>query len=280
MKAMLYRPQRHTALLVLLGLLTMASVGFAGLSKAAPSEAQSTAALFRESCAGCHGQLGNGGPMGPSLLTPQAKKLRRQSLNQIIYSGRPDMGMPAFQFTYSVDQIQALAVHVLKLQGRRSGGASRPIKRRRKKGPAPSPAEQASVNRGRQVFFKEARCAECHSVFDYGGRTAPQLNRFAKRKTRAQVLEAIVKPSVKISPGYQSTEIVMQDGTVLQQWSRNIQPETLELYDPEHELWTTYFKADLKSVRPLPESSMPANLLDPLTPAQREDLLNFLMTLK
>ena len=277
---MLNRPRRHTALLALLSLITMAGVGIVDFSKAAPAEPKSTAALFKESCAGCHGQLGNGGRMGPSLLTSQAKKLRRQSLNQIIYSGRPDMGMPAFQSTYSIDQIQALAVHVLKLQGRGSDGVNRRINMRRKKGPALSPAEQASVNRGRQIFFKEARCGECHSVFDYGGRTAPQLNRFAKRKTRAQVLEAIVKPSVKISPGYQSTEIVMQDGTVLQQWSRNIQPETLELYDPEHELWTTYFKADLKSVRPLSESSMPANLLDPLTPAQREDLLNFLMTLK
>ncbi len=277
---MLIRFRHRTAPLALFGLLILAGVGAGDLSKAAPSKPKSAKALFTESCAGCHGPRGNGGSMGPSLLTPRAKTLNRQSINRIIYSGRPDLGMPAFEFTYSRDQIKALAAHVLKLQGRGAGKAKRPIKKGKKRRAALSPAEQASVNRGRQVFFNEARCAECHSVFNYGGRTAPQLNRFAKRKTRAQVLEAIVNPSAKIALRYQTTEIVMLDGTVLQQWSRNIQPKTLELYNPEHELWTTYFKADLKSVRTLPESRMPANLLDPLTEAQREDLLNFLMTLK
>ncbi|MDG2049171.1 MAG: c-type cytochrome [Myxococcota bacterium] len=277
---MLFQIRHHTGSLALVGVLTLAGFGGAGLSRAASSEPQSTAALFTESCAGCHGQRGDGGSMGPSLLTPRAKALSRQKINQIISSGRPDMGMPAFEFTHRRDQIQALAIHVLKLQGRATGKAKGQMKNRKKKRAALSPAAQASVNRGRQIFFNEAQCSECHSVFNLGGRTAPQLNRFAKRKNRAQVLEAIVNPSAQISRRYQTTEIVMRDGTVLQQWSRNIQPETLELYDPEHELWTTYFKANLKSVRTLPESSMPANLLEPLTEAQQEDLLNFLMTLK
>ncbi|MCH2184550.1 c-type cytochrome [Myxococcota bacterium] len=277
---MLYRLRHQAASVAVFGFLTVVGVGNADVSQVAPSKPQTTAARFTESCAGCHGQRGGGGSMGPSLLTPRAKALSRQKINQIIYSGRPDMGMPSFEFTYRRDQIQELAIHVLSLQGRSTGKAKGPMRSGKKKRAALSPAQQASVNRGRQIFFKEARCAECHSVFNYGGRTAPILNRFAKRKTRAEVLEAIVNPSAKIAPRYQTTEIVMQDGTVLQQWSRNLQPETLELYDPDHELWTTYFKADLKSVRTLSESSMPANLLDPLTEDQREDLLNFLMTLK
>ena len=62
------------------------------------------------------------------------------------------------------------------------------------------------VDRGNWIFFNHqtAQCIRCHSYDDMGGSAGPRLNGIASRLTREQLLEALVDPSARISPGYGS----------------------------------------------------------------------------
>jgi alcohol dehydrogenase (cytochrome c) len=76
--------------------------------------------LFHERCAGCHGDDGRGGGHGPSIVglkTPRA--VTRVQLRDLIRTGLPDSGMPAFALPAA--DLDTLAAHVLTL---RAGPAS------------------------------------------------------------------------------------------------------------------------------------------------------------
>lgn len=245
---------------------------FAGGAAAAP--AVDGAALYRESCEHCHGATGLGGSMGVSLLSAHAVSLPDAGVAETIRTGRPARGMPAFD--YAPGQIAALVSQVRALQRNQdaaSAGAAAPG--------AATPAGAGSVvDPGLAVFRGAARCAECHSIDEKGGITAPDLTHIADRMTPGQLLDAIQKPSQSIADGFTASEIVTRDGTTLRGWSRFETPETLQLFDPQEQLWTTYFQKDLVQRRRLSESLMPGGLLDGLTDAQRRDLLAFLAGLK
>lgn len=231
-------------------------------------------ALFRESCAHCHGELGMGGSMGPSLLSPQAVALTEAGLVETIRDGRPDKGMPALE--YGPDQIAVLVKHVRKLQrDQRTADA-----RLSGEDTAATAGADPATAEGLALFRGAARCAECHSVNEQGGITAPDLTHIADRMTPVQLLDAIQNPSQSIAEGYAASEIVMRDGTTLRGWSRYETADTLQLYDPKEQLWTTYFQKDLLQRHRLTESLMPNGLLDSLTDAQRSKLMAFLGSLK
>jgi mono/diheme cytochrome c family protein len=59
-------------------------------------------------------------------------------------------------------------------------------------------------DRGRRIFFanQSSQCIRCHSYNDRGGNAGPRLNGVADRLTRQQLLEALISPSARISPGF------------------------------------------------------------------------------
>jgi putative heme-binding domain-containing protein len=212
-----------------------------------------------------------GGSMGPSLLSTQAVALTDADLADMIRDGRPDKGMPALD--YQPGQIVALVNFIRRLQ-RDQGTTDAGLPQ---EGTAVAPS---AIDRGQALFTGAARCAECHSVNEEGGLTAPDLTHIADRMTPEQLLDAIQKPSQSIADGYAASEIVMRDGTTIRGWSRYETAATLQLYDPQEQLWTTYFQKDLVQRRRLSESLMPNGLLDSLTDVERNNLLAFLASLK
>jgi putative heme-binding domain-containing protein len=60
------------------------------------------------------------------------------------------------------------------------------------------------ANKGRDVFFnnQNAQCMKCHAYDDRGGNAGPRLNGIANRISRQQMLEALITPSARLSPGY------------------------------------------------------------------------------
>lgn len=81
------------------------------------------------------------------------------------------------------------------------------------------------ANRGRGIFFRNqtAQCIRCHTYDDYGGNAGPRLNGVGKRLTRQQILEALIDPSKRISPGFGVATLTLKDGKVI---SGIIQEET------------------------------------------------------
>lgn len=61
-----------------------------------------------------------------------------------------------------------------------------------------------------------ATCYACHRIGDSGVEYAPNLSGFADRQTTEVVINSIVNPSTDIAHGYEGTEFILKDGTVIQ----------------------------------------------------------------
>jgi putative heme-binding domain-containing protein len=71
--------------------------------------------------------------------------------------------------------------------------------------------------RGRHIFFDNdnAQCMRCHSYDDRGGNAGPRLNGIAGRISREQILQALISPSARLSPGFGMVILELKDGTKL-----------------------------------------------------------------
>lgn len=85
-----------------------------------------------------------------------------------------------------------------------------------------------SVADGRNIFNYNStvQCVRCHIVGGEGTNVGPNLKGVASRLTREQLLQALIEPSARISPGYGTTNFVLTDG---QEVSGSIISETDEL---------------------------------------------------
>lgn len=77
---------------------------------ASPAHAD-PAAIYAETCAACHGADRLGGT-GPALIPETLKRLKGESLTQVIAHGRPATQMPAFGDRLSAEEIAALAEYL------------------------------------------------------------------------------------------------------------------------------------------------------------------------
>jgi quinoprotein glucose dehydrogenase len=70
---------------------------------------------------------------------------------------------------------------------------------------------------GREIFFsgQSAQCIRCHSYDDMGGNAGPRLNGIATRLPREKLLEALINPSARLSPGFGTVTLQLKDGTTI-----------------------------------------------------------------
>jgi cytochrome c553 len=83
----------------------------AGALIPAPAAENSTARLYREQCAVCHGD-DRLGATGPALLPENLTRLRKAEAARVIRDGRPSTQMAGFRETLSAGEINALADHI------------------------------------------------------------------------------------------------------------------------------------------------------------------------
>lgn len=222
--------------------------------------------LFASYCTSCHAQGGEGAAF--DLTAPSVADRSNEELATIIADGRKERGMPPFRNALDDHEIARLVAHLRRLQGR-------PVPRM----PAlpPPPPRDERWERGRALFFGAARCGECHSVDGVGGLQGPDLSDVSERMTPAQVREAVRRPSAAMTPGYETVVLILWDGRTIRGRSRNATDATIQMLDESGELWTTYFKEEVQSVRRGRRSLMPDGLLEPLTRDQVKDLFYFLL---
>lgn len=67
---------------------------------------------------------------------------------------------------------------------------------------------------GRGYFYynSAAQCIRCHSIKGDGGKVGPSLTEIGKTLSRQQILESIVDPSARLSPGFGTVKITLTDG--------------------------------------------------------------------
>jgi putative membrane-bound dehydrogenase-like protein len=128
---------------------------------------------------------------------------------------------------------------------------------------------------GRRVFFSAVgTCSACHAVERRGGDLGPDLTHAGRSKTRAQLLDAILRPSAEVSPEYQGWFIRTADGAI--HTGRQIDVadrKTAELYVASRG-FVTFRNVEEYGV--LERSLMPEGIDARLTAEDMRDLLAFL----
>ena len=138
--------------------------------------------------------------------------------------------------------------------------------------------EGGDARRGRGIFYnnESAQCVRCHAVFEYGGNDGPGLEGIADRLTHRQMLEAVIRPSARLAPGYETLMVTMNDGTVTAGTVMERTPETIKLKVGKEDIQTVAV-ADIAEQETLP-SSMPS-MEEKLTRREIRDVVAFLASL-
>lgn len=74
-----------------------------------------------------------------------------------------------------------------------------------------------SMERGRSIFYNSAaaQCIRCHIVDDEGSTVGPDLTTVGSRLSREELLESMVDPGRRLTPGYGSVTVTMKSGEVI-----------------------------------------------------------------
>lgn len=135
-------------------------------------------------------------------------------------------------------------------------------------------AELASADKrqGRAVFA--AMCAACHRLYGEGGAIGPDLTG-AGRDNLDYLLENIVDPSAVVTADFRMTILKLKDGRTLNGFIAARTNRTLTVKSMTET--QTIERDDIAVTEESPQSIMPEGLLESLAPAQRRDLIAYLM---
>lgn len=131
--------------------------------------------------------------------------------------------------------------------------------------------------RGRRLFLSpQIGCAKCHAAEGRGARSAPMLLPAQAPSPRAAIVESILEPSARITPGFESWILEMQDETTLTGLLARRAPNgDVLLIEPSSQP-RRIPAADVARFGPLPQSLMPEGMVETLSVEDLRDLVAFL----
>jgi cytochrome c oxidase cbb3-type subunit 3 len=213
---------------------------------------------FESRCAGCHGLDGRGGERAPDIAsTAKTQQRSGDELYQIIDRGMPGTGMPAFGPTGV--NIKNVVAYVRQLQGK-TDLAKLP----------------GNAHKGRELFYRKARCSECHSVAGLGGFIASELSGFGRSRSPDEIRQAIVKPASANRLGGKMI-VKLRDGKEYTGVVRNEDNFSLQLQSLDGD-FHLFQKSEIASFSRQTDSVMPADYGTTLNPDELNDLISFLMS--
>jgi putative heme-binding domain-containing protein len=157
-----------------------------------------------------------------------------------------------------------------------------PDPRGRKLGANPKPAAilalRGDAGRGEALFFaKDLKCATCHKLGDKGTAIGPELTTIGKTRTRAEILESLLQPSLVIEAKFAQYLLQTADGKTHSGLLVRRDDKQVVLRDAENK--EVVVKAeDVELFRPSRVSLMPEGQMGGLLPQEAADLLEFLST--
>ena len=160
--------------------------------------------------------------------------------------------------------------------------------RTKRLGDAIVPAEilslEGNADRGRTFFFAAtaAQCLNCHKVQGKGGDLGPDLSQVGKKYKPAELLESLLKPSLKIDPKFATYQVITIDGKVFSGLLLNKEddPVTLRVLQQGKPTTIRIPKDDIDQLSMQRKSLMPDRMLRDLTAQQAADLVAFLSSLR
>jgi putative membrane-bound dehydrogenase-like protein len=127
--------------------------------------------------------------------------------------------------------------------------------------------------RGGELFKKH--CGVCHTLFDDGGQTGPNLTGY-ERSNLEFLLLAIVDPSAAIREEFTNYQVVTIDGRVLTGLIDEQTATTVTLRGANNQQ-TLLNRDDIDVLQATPASIMPDGLVEKLTDSELRDLFAYLM---
>ncbi len=133
--------------------------------------------------------------------------------------------------------------------------------------------------RGQNIFYRNeaAQCVRCHAIFEWGGDAGPVLAGIGSKRTPKELLESLIEPSAKLSPGYGVATLTLKDGTTTAGIVMEETETDIKLKIGKEDL-QTIAKNQVETREDIP-SSMPG-VKDILNKQQIRDLVAFLVSLE
>ncbi len=130
-------------------------------------------------------------------------------------------------------------------------------------------------------LYREALCIRCHRFGSLGKAVGPDLTAVGRRFSRADLLRSIVEPSQVVAEPYRLTHVSTVDGLTRTGRLLSEGDYRSELIRLNTEIlrpgqFETIDKKQVETLQAIEMSPMPVGLLDSLTPAEINALLNYL----
>jgi len=126
------------------------------------------------------------------------------------------------------------------------------------------------------ILFQTA-CSVCHQVRGEGKDFGPKLSEIGSKLPREGLFNALVNPSSAISFGYETSQILLKNGTVLTGIISSKTQADIELKYPGGTIQKIKI-VDIKNIKELRESLMPP-LYETLSSQEQADVVQYLITL-
>ncbi len=133
--------------------------------------------------------------------------------------------------------------------------------------------------RGKQVFFgRSASCVSCHRVEEKGGTIGPDLSTIGKRRSKRDLLEAVLFPNASQARGFESFLMRLDDGRQLAGMVLSESHSVLRVRTTDQRE-VIVPRSAIQAMKPSEVSVMPAGLERTMSPQQMQDLVAFLQSL-
>jgi len=132
------------------------------------------------------------------------------------------------------------------------------------------------AKKGYQIFSNtKAACSSCHQIGYVGGKLGPELSSIGRTRTRRDLVEAIVYPSLRMAQGYNPIRIRTVDGEVLNGLLSKQTETHIELLCGADKL-SRVEKSEIEEQSESKQSVMPSGLDQQISLDDFADLLAFL----
>ena len=245
-----------------------AAIGAIGLAAQehsyTPADIENGSRLFQSTCAGCHGQNGDG-VAGTDLSRGQFRRATSDTdIIKIIQTGIAGTTMPPHNLT---DTQAGTIVAYLRNMATIRRGATPDVLR-----------GVGDATRGKALFEGKGQCATCHRVNGKGPRLAPDLSEVGATRPLPELFQALLDPDATMRAGNRFYQVITRDGAKITGRLLNQDSFSVQLIDANERL-VSLPKSNLREYGYVKSSPMPS-VRDKLSPAEVDDVVGYLVTLK
>ena len=140
--------------------------------------------------------------------------------------------------------------------------------------------QEGDIERGKSLFASERlSCAKCHCIDGTRSKAAPDLFAVGEKFGRREIIESVLAPSSRISEGYETTMLLLNEGKVVSGIIKSATDQSLELLTQSGEL-VHVASDEIDARRTSSISIMPQGIHAILSKVEFNDLIEFLVSLK